>query len=127
QLTVEKKRLENDVRELAIFLESSPMDTILEYNKNMTTRRLSVLDEFLVKAQNIHSIKFEKPVSVEPLEAASQESPKLDVQEDRLESTPVVPIPDASAKPPAPAPIVVDEAIQIVQKLRESLDSTMQN
>jgi len=55
QLTVEKERLTSDVRELTALLKTSSMDTILEYNKNMAVRRLSLINELEVKAQALQA------------------------------------------------------------------------
>ena len=59
QLEIEKEKLQNDVEEFASLLESSPMNTILEYSKSMADQRLKIVEELLKSAKELEQIKFE--------------------------------------------------------------------
>ncbi|MCL4513642.1 MAG: hypothetical protein M1421_06500, partial [Candidatus Eremiobacteraeota bacterium] len=59
QLEIEKEKLQNDVAEFASLLESSPMNTILEYSKSMADQRLKIVEELLKSAKELEQIKFE--------------------------------------------------------------------
>lgn len=117
QLNIEKDRLASDVAELTALLESSPMDTILEYNKNMAARRLGVIEELLEKTKHLEAIKFDEPSQGE--RAMIDEVTPVSADEGEKELTDVAA--EETVEPPEP------DMGQILQSLREALDPIMQN
>jgi tetratricopeptide (TPR) repeat protein len=150
QLNIEKEGFVSDIRELSSLLESYPLDTILEYHKNMAERRLSLVEELLEKAQQLKTaepssysqatITPEHEVSVEPEPREvpppqEQEMPHpqeiAPLEEKPLEEV-VVQDQEAREEPALPPPVEVpsmsrEDLEKIFHALRENLESIMQS
>lgn len=55
QLEMEKEKLDLDVEELSRLLDANPLDTILEYNKNMTAKRRQAVERLYRRAKELES------------------------------------------------------------------------
>jgi tetratricopeptide (TPR) repeat protein len=88
QLEIEKEKLQKDLEEFSSLLELSPMNTILEYSKNMANQRLKIVEDLLKSAQELEKIKFESAPEMQLVKSEAAESETSIVPEKILKETP---------------------------------------